>query len=340
LNLPEVMRHWHAQGPETLLAQAGQRLPFWVSLLLVIAIAYQLSRLVWLLVPGPAPAAWLPPPVAAMPPAASGPAAGANYASISAAHLFGKAEARAEAQVPASPVEDAPQTQLQLQLRGAIAALDERFAHAIIADGSGREKVYFIRDPLPGGATLQQVQPDRVILSRGGILESLLLPRSSAGGTVLASPPPPPGPVARRPMSTMQEVVSQRAASIGDILRPQPFMPNGELKGYRVYPGRNRAQFVALGLRPGDLVTEINGLALNNPALAMEAFRSLANTTQVNVTIERDGQPQNLMLDANQVAAATEQPAGEGAAEPPEGEPAGAATGEPQGEATEATAQQ
>ena len=86
-------------------------------------------------------------------------------------------------------------------------------------------------------------------------------------------------------------------------------MPNGELKGYRVYPGRNREQFVALGLKPGDLVTEINGMALNNPAQAMETFRSLANTTQVTVTIDRDGQTQTLTLDSSQVATAGEAPA-------------------------------
>ncbi|MBW7931614.1 MAG: type II secretion system protein GspC [Gammaproteobacteria bacterium] len=336
MNLSEVMQHWHAQSPETLLARAGTRLPFWASLLLVVAIAYYLARLVWLLLPGPAPAAWVPPPLmAATTPAAASPGAAAGYAGISAAHLFGKADAEPAAST--ARVEDAPQTQLQLQLRGAIAALDERFAHAIIADGSGREKVYFIKDQLPGGATLQQVQADRVILSRGGILESLLLPRTSSGGTAAGSPSPaPPRPVARRPMPSMQEVVNQQAASIGDILRPQPFMPNGELKGYRVYPGRNRAQFVALGLRPGDLVTEINGLALNNPALAMETFRSLSNTSQVSVTIERDGQPQSLMLDANQVAAAAELPADEGAA----GAPEEGTADQPGAGTTDATAQQ
>ncbi len=90
----------------------------------------------------------------------------------------------------------------------------------------------------------------------------------------------------------MQEVVTQNAGGIGEIIRPQPFMPNGELKGYRLYPGRNREQFAGLGLQPGDLVTEINGMTLNNPAQAMELFRSLANTTSVTVVIDRQGQPQ------------------------------------------------
>ncbi|CAG0943041.1 Type II secretion system protein C [Gammaproteobacteria bacterium] len=310
MNLAETMQRWTAQSPEALLGRASETLPFWVSLLLVIGIGYYCARLIWLLVPGPAPAAWTPPPpVAAAAPAASAGSGPGAYAAVGAAHLFG--QAAAEPAPGLANAANAPETQLQLQLRGAVAALDERFAHAIIADSAGNEKVYFIKDPLPGGAVLQQVQADRVILSRGGALEALLLPRLSTGGSAGGPRTQAPQPLARRPATpSMQEAVSQNAATITEIIRPQPFMPNGELKGYRVYPGRNREQFVALGLKPGDLVTEINGMALNNPAQAMETFRSLANTTQVTVTVDRDGQSQTLTLDSSQVAAAGEGPAG------------------------------
>ena len=74
---------------------------------------------------------------------------------------------------------DAPETQLNLQLRGTIAAGDETMAHAIIADGNGKDKVYFINDAVPGGAVLHEVYTDRVILNRAGILETLRLPRVS-----------------------------------------------------------------------------------------------------------------------------------------------------------------
>jgi general secretion pathway protein C len=279
-------------------------MPFWLSLLLVLAIGYSAARLVWLLVPGAAPvAAWTPPPFAGVAPSAGRSGADPSaYSAIVNAHLFGVASAAPEPSL--DNADQAPETQLNLQLRGAIAAADERFAHAIIADGGGGEKVYFLKDSLPGGATLQQVLPDRVILNRGGVLEALLLPRESgAARGVSFGNPRPPDPLARRqPQQSMQEVVSQNANSLTEIIRPQPYMPAGELKGYRIYPGRNREQFVGLGLKPGDLVTEINGMALNNPAQAMEMFRALADTTQVTITIEREGQAQTLTLDTTQVA--------------------------------------
>jgi general secretion pathway protein C len=304
LNLAETIQRWNIQSPEALAARASEVMPFWVSLLLVIAIGYYAARLLWLLVPAPEQPPWSPPPFAGIPAAAAG-GDQAAYAAVANAHLFGTPATTQEPSL--TDVADAPETQLNLELRGAIAAVDERFAHAIIADGSGTEKVYFLKDTVPGGAVLQRVQPDRVILSRGGVLEALLLPRETpdGGANPAAASRRAPEPLARRSQApSMQEVVAQNAGGITEIIRPQPYMPNGELKGYRIYPGRTREQFVGLGLKPGDLVTEINGLPLNNPAQAMEMFRALADTTQVTVTIEREGQAQTLTLDTTQVAAA------------------------------------
>ncbi len=333
LSLSQIVQRWNVQSPELLIARASETLPYWVSLVLVIAIAWYAARLVWVLVPAAAPPAWTPPPFAGVP-AAPGQATGdpSAYSAIVNAHLFGQPSAAAD--VSAADAQNAPETQLNLELRGAVAAADERFAHAIIADSGGTEKVYFLKDTVPGGALLQRVQPDRVILNRGGVLEALLLPRESEGGTAGAPQRNViPQPLARRnPTPNMQEVVTENAGGISEIIRPQPYMPNGELKGYRIYPGRNREQFVALGLQPGDLVTEINGMTLNNPAQAMEMFRSLADTTQVTVTIEREGQAQTLTLDTTQVAVAggsvprVQIPAPPPNAQPPPGSTPGGAT--------------
>ena len=78
-------------------------------------------------------------------------------------------------------------------------------------------------------------------------------------------------------------------------------MPNGELKGYRIYPGRDRRKFAALGFRPGDLVTELNGQALNSLESGMEVFKQLGSASQITVTIERAGQPMVVTVDSSQM---------------------------------------
>jgi general secretion pathway protein C len=72
------------------------------------------------------------------------------------------------------------------------------------------------------------------------------------------------------------------------------------MQGYRVYPGRDRKQFAALGLRPGDLIKDIDGAALTNPQQATQIFQNLGNAEQVSVTVERNGQPEVLVLRTGQ----------------------------------------
>jgi general secretion pathway protein C len=76
---------------------------------------------------------------------------------------------------------------------------------------------------------------------------------------------------------------------------------NGEQVGYRVYPGRNRQQFAALGLRPGDLIKDIDGQSLTDPAQAVQVFETLGTAQQVTLTVERNGQPQSIILKTSQL---------------------------------------
>ena len=110
---------------------------------------------------------------------------------------------------------------------------------------------------------------------------------------------PPPG-------SQTNELEAALAAAphqLSELIRPQPVFADGKQLGYRVYPGRNRAQFTKLGLKPGDLVTQINGAPLDDPARGLEIFKVLEEGGQVSVTVERDGQPQVITLDANSLNA-------------------------------------
>jgi len=302
VNRQELISHWSSQSPEQLVAKASEHLPLWVSLTLVILIAYYLARMIWLFFPASDDVLWTPPQTMSVGErAASGMSPENNHGAIVEAHLFGNASKDMTPVIQTTNEgDDAPDTRLNLSLRATVAAIDNNFAHAIIADGSNNEKVYFIKDSVPGGATLHRVAVDRVILNRGGVLEALRLPKEFTGSPVSSRKI---GGRQQTPQN-IQQLISENAASFSEIIRPQPFMPNGQLKGYRVFPGRNRQQFIALGLRPGDLVTEINGVTLSDPAQAMQMFSNLGSASQFSVTIERNGQPQVLNLDASQITSA------------------------------------
>ncbi len=293
---------------ERWVAVINQRLPKWVALLLVIAIAWQVARMVWLLIPDPDAGA----PIAVTPAERSAAAATARGAgqldvqAIADAHLFGVASAEAPPPVRES-LDDLEETRLNLSLKGTIAAADATQSIAIIADTRNEEKVYAIDDVVVPGATLHAVYADRVVLNRSGALEVLKLPQDFPTSS---QPVRRATPVATRTTETnpsIQEAITANATKLADVIRPTPYFVAGQQQGYRVYPGRDRRQFAALGLRPGDLIKDIDGQALTDPQQAMEIFQNLGSADQVSVTVERNGQPEVLVLSTSQLASDNDQ---------------------------------
>ena len=228
--------------------------------------------------------------------------AGFDLQTVVSAHPFGIAAVDSALQDP----DNAPATTANLVLAGTIATQDPKRGVAIISDG-GPSRVYSVGDNV-GGAALYAVYLDRVILNRAGALETLLLPRNLAASTRGASALRRPAGVDPRTVAAVENIrhmVQQDPSILDQVMRTVPSYDNtaGKLRGFRAYPGRNRAIFTKLGLKPGDLVTAINGTALDDPQHSQEVFNTIQSSDHVTVTIERAGQKQEISLNIAQVAA-------------------------------------
>ena len=71
-------------------------------------------------------------------------------------------------------------------------------------------------------------------------------------------------------------------------------------------PGPEAELFSGLGLEPGDVVTDINGIQLDDPSRGLQAFEALGEATMANVTILRNGAPQVIVIDTTQLEALNE----------------------------------
>jgi S1-C subfamily serine protease len=60
-------------------------------------------------------------------------------------------------------------------------------------------------------------------------------------------------------------------------------------------------------LRPGDLVTAINGTPLDDRDRAQEIFSTLSSSADARVSVTRNGRQQELVLNIAQVTAEAEQ---------------------------------
>ncbi|MFZ2236324.1 MAG: type II secretion system protein N [Dokdonella sp.] len=291
-----------------LLARVGQRwierAALLVSVLLIVAIVWCCVRIALAMWPRGDAAANVTP--ARLSEANSS----APTVSVSRWHLFGNAGAGV------ANLRTLPASTLALALRGTVAERDPTTGVAVIGDGQN-ERAYRVGDEIDTGVSLVEVHTDHVVISRDGTRESLILPREAAGAVQ-------PGPIfdlsaantsARKPATANSATTS--ASTPVPYTPPQlangavdweksleqvrnnpaqftqlaaPVIQDGKLLGMRVR-GLDPATMTKLGLEAGDLVTAVNGIAIDSPKRAAEILASVQNAASVRVTVQRNGQP-------------------------------------------------
>lgn len=269
-----------------------QRMPTLLNLILVVLIGLAAARLFWLL--WPVEREYVPTGVAS---AATPAGDTVNVDQIAAANMFG--DQQASASPDPSEVIDAPETQLNLVLTGIVASTQGRDSRALIKDDKNEQKPYAVGDSIINNVKLHAIYSNRVILDRSGRFETLTLEQEKQARSALASKAPPRTqvtPQVAQDLGQARQQILQDPSKASQYLRIQPERRDGKLVGYRVYPGSNREIFQKVGLRPGELVTAINGQPLDNPGESLKMLGDLAQAPSVSVTLERGGETRTLTV--------------------------------------------
>ena len=279
-----------------------KRLPLLAMLLVIVLLAQSLAQLTWQVLPGQPPEPLLIPSGSFQSSVKVGQSQTADISRIGQWHLFG--EIQKVSATPVAQMTEAPDTRLNLKLHGLLASSDPIEARAIIADGKGEEEAYAVDQTLPGNAVLREIYTDRVILEHRGRLETLRLPKDEIVSAMVSRTRALKTSQARN-RGTTQAGTAENAALLRQyrdalINEPQTLMnlvnaspvtdkATGRLKGYRIRPGRDRKLLGRFGLKSGDVVTSVNGVALDNPIKALEIMRDLSTADSVSLDVERNG---------------------------------------------------
>jgi type II secretion system protein C len=124
--------------------------------------------------------------------------------------------------------------------------------------------------------------------STGGV------PRAAAGAK-LQTPPAMPDHTLTR--SAVKAAVDQ---GLGAFLQhveldDQPVMAGGKFRGFRIANLRDPNFWAGVDLKPGDVVTAVNGFPIEHPEQAQTAFESLQVASELKVAYDRDGKPRELV---------------------------------------------
>lgn len=288
--LPTLFNQLSKLDRKSFLTFAQQKAPQLVIILAAIGVTWQAAKLTWLLMT-PATVAETPAPPPQLPTINFTPI---DTQQIANAYLFGNPSA--------TPVEvdpnNLPISQLNLLLAGTMAMTEPKEGFAIIGESATTAKFHRVGASINGSVRLHSVYSDRIVIDNSGTLEIVKLPR---GLPTTLPPPSTAGLNITTPGDTLRKMVTANPNVLGDLFRAQPVLVNGAQKGYRIYPGRDREQFARLGLQSGDLVTSVNGSALDDIRRGTEILNSLTASTTAQITVERNGVSQSLSLDMSQL---------------------------------------
>ncbi|MGJ3232713.1 MAG: type II secretion system protein N [Oceanicaulis sp.] len=235
-------------------------------------------------------------------PGAAGPAGAAEIRDLSGLESFTVFASRARGD--AAPEEAAPETRLNLVLRGVRTGASPLDGSAVIeAPGQGQRALPAGAE-IADGVRLVEIFPDRVIINRRGARETIYLREESRRAAAAAAAPRPaaaPGAASSRAAPLSGEPDLELAARLDtedwvDGLRLEPVLDGGAMRGLRVRDNTRLEVLRAAGLQPGDVILSVNGVRLDGASAARAVAQSFETAGEVRLQIERAGAPVELVI--------------------------------------------
>jgi len=311
---------WVADEQRLLMLQRG------LIAVLVVWAVNSMANTVWALIPS-SPVEVSKSVVINPPPStadASGGVETIDVSSILGMSVFGAAEPSevqdlAPVNAVATPREGiengARETSLALTLTGIVASTADGLGSAMI-EARKKQELYSVGDDLPanGKVTLAKIMPKQVVIDNNGTYELITLfdDNGIVGIVQSAAPAATPdsseGASSQVTATSATQVERQRLAvnyreqlysdpqSLAGLVSISAVQSDGGLKGYRVAPGRDAAQFTALGFNAGDIVTAVNGYALSDPTNTVRLYQLMRDATDATFEVERDGSPVSISV--------------------------------------------
>ena len=280
--------------------QWQKQISFALTLLLLILSAWIMGKMVWLLQQNTFDVApWVPTSSSST----TATQQSLDLSSLQQGDLFGR-YSEEKAEVVQTVIKDAPKTSLSLLLVGVVASNEPSRSLAVIAN-RGSQATYGVNEVIEGTrAKLKAVLVDRVIIDNSGRDETLMLdgvdyhrPSVQVPERVIASNARGNNPASEEEkLDDIRIAISRNPQEIFKYVRLSQVKRDDKVLGYRVSPGKSPELFESVGLQNDDIAIQLNGQDLTDPDAMSKIFQSVSELTEINLTVERDGQPHDIYI--------------------------------------------
>lgn len=198
-------------------------------------------------------------------------------------------------------------TSLPLNLMGVIVVQDELKSVASIEDrGSNQVIAVRVNEPITPETLVQKIESNKVIFinKNSGRREFVDLPKEGVLPTVRAKSTSSAGSGIQKASETNYQIpreeVDKTLSNLNEVLtqaRCVPNFENGRPSGYRCFQIVPGSIYDKLGMKDGDVISEINGQSINDPGKAFEIFGQLRTMSSVDLRLKRGTQSLNMHYD-------------------------------------------
>ena len=182
---------------------------------------------------------------------------------------------------------EAPPTSLSLRLYGIRYSDSGEADAAILGFDAENQSLYKTNEVISGDITLEFIEPERVVISRGGIRESITFDKDA----VLS-------PQVTKSLTKNYkkgDFKGLETSTLNRMISFQPYFSDGTLKGYQLYPGKESDFFKRSGLKAGDVLVAVNGLDIKDPSVVKE----LSAFGQIQLDLIRDNNDFSINVQLN-----------------------------------------
>ncbi|MCP4077383.1 MAG: type II secretion system protein GspC [Gammaproteobacteria bacterium] len=269
------------------------RLIFATTLIVVVIFAYQLSLLIWQIIPLPdaGEMLWVEQSTVDKT-AVHRPSTREKTDQIARNYLFGKA-VKEKKPAPVKVV-DAPESSLNYKLRGIYYSVDNSLASVIVQKNAKNTHFYRLGDEIDQKIYIDQIHPDHILISRQGRIEKLVLEKPKAD-LKASSRTPRIASLNSANSSTVKVLQSYKRRyadnplALAKRFQAIPVSENGKNVGYKLKALRGERLLKKLNLQKDDVFVAVNGIGLDKPFQALDALKSLTTAKNVSLTIIRNG---------------------------------------------------
>ena len=229
---------------------------------------------------------------------------------ILARNLFNASLLAPTRAAPVVEAENLEETKLPLALLGTFASPNTKLARATIDDQEAHmHLVLAIGDEITGGrAKLIRIERRRVVLEENGSLRELTFEDATGAASTKIKPRRSGRKTASTRRRSSRKAERQPSpADLGirnpaDIFSDARILPkweNGRMVGVQVSGIKSGSLFEELGISNGEVITHLNGIAIDSPEASARVMLELTEATTFEVTIDGEEGTQTKTVPIN-----------------------------------------